>query len=58
MIPTRHDYYRRRADEHQRLAGIADAPSQRAMHTQLVEAYRGLARQSRLKQVVTLKPND
>jgi hypothetical protein len=55
MIPTNHDYYRRRAEEHQRLATDADAPDQRAMHTQLVEAYRGLARQSRLRQVIRLK---
>lgn len=55
MIPTNYDYYRRRAAEHQRLAEAADVPEQRSMHTQLVSAYLALARQSRLRQVISLK---
>lgn len=55
MIPTRHEYYRRRATEHRRLALAATAPDQRAMHDRLVDAYAGLARQYRLREVVTLK---
>jgi transcription-repair coupling factor (superfamily II helicase) len=55
MIPTRYDYYRRRLQEHRRLAQAASEPEQRAMHDRLVEVYGTLARQSRLRQVVKLK---
>ncbi len=55
MIPTRHDYYRRRAREHRRLALAATAPEDRAMHDQLVTAYNGLARRYLLREVVTLR---
>ena len=55
MIPTRHEYYRRRAREHHRLALAAAAPEQRSMHARLVEAYGELARQYRLRQVIKLK---
>jgi hypothetical protein len=55
MIPTRHDYYRRRAREHRSLALSASQPEMRAMHDRLVFAYEGLARRYLLRQVVKLK---
>ncbi|MCW2337152.1 hypothetical protein M2337_001385 [Sphingobium sp. B2D3A] len=55
MIPSRHAYYRNRANEHRRLAQVAAEPAQRLMHDRLVEAYLSLARESRLRQVVRLK---
>ncbi|BAK67851.1 hypothetical protein SLG_31760 [Sphingobium sp. SYK-6] len=55
MIPTRHDYYRRRAREHRKLALAAGQSEQRAMHDQLVRAYDALAKQYRLRQIVRLK---
>jgi hypothetical protein len=51
MIPTRHDYYRARMREHQRLARRADTAENRQMHEQLVGAYQDLARQYRLRLV-------
>lgn len=51
MIPTRHDYYRARMREHQRLARRAASDEDRRMHEQLVGAYQDLARQYRLKMV-------
>jgi hypothetical protein len=54
MIPSRHDYYRRRANEHRALADAAPPGAQRAMHDILVEAYLNLAREARLRQVVRL----
>ena len=55
MIPTRHDYYRRRASEHRGLALAARQPDQRAMHDQLMRAYDGLARRYQLREVVILR---
>jgi hypothetical protein len=55
MIPTRHDYYRRRAREHRNLALSASHPEMRAMHDQLMRAYDGLARRYLLREVVKLK---
>ena len=54
MIPTLHTYYRNRALEHRRLAACAALPDQKLHHETLVEAYKGLARQSLLRQVVRL----
>ena len=55
MIPSKYDYYRRRAQEHRRLALRSSEPDQRSMHDRLREAYMGLARQSRRRQVLSLK---
>ncbi len=55
MIPTRHDYYRRRAREHRSLALSTNQPEQRAMHDQLMRAYDGLARQYQMREVLVLK---
>lgn len=55
MIPTRHDYYRRRAREHRGLALATRQPDQRAMHDRLMRAYDGLARHYQLREVVVLK---
>lgn len=55
MIPTAHDYYRRRAREHRHLAGAAQAPEQREMHDRLVGVYQSLAREARLRQPLVLK---
>ena len=55
MIPRNYDYYRRRANEHRVLAQRARAPEQRGMHDRLRDAYMGLARQSRRREVLTLK---
>ena len=51
MIPTRHDYYRARVREHQRLARRAASAEDRLMHEQLISAYQDLARRYRLKLV-------
>ena len=56
MIPTRHDYYKRRAREHRHLAATAAYDEDREMHERLVDAYTKLARKHGLRQVVTLKP--
>lgn len=55
MIPSNYDYYRRRAQEHRILAQSASEPGKRSMHDRLRDAYMGLARQSRLRQVVSLR---
>jgi hypothetical protein len=55
MIPTRHDYYKRRAREHRALAGRAASAKDRAMHSTLVEAYLGLARQHGLRQRISVR---
>jgi hypothetical protein len=55
MIPTRHDYYRRRALEHRRLALDCEELEQRAMHGRLGDAYAVLARRYRLRQKLRLK---
>lgn len=55
MIPTRHDYYKRRAREHRQLAGSAPTDADREMHERLVEAYAGLARKYGLRQTLTIK---
>lgn len=55
MIPTRHDYYKRRAREHRRLASLSTCVEQRLAHEKLVEAYLTLARRYRLKQTVALR---
>ncbi|MBO9576895.1 MAG: hypothetical protein J7494_14285 [Sphingobium sp.] len=56
MIPTRHSYYRRRAQEHRVLARAASLPEIRAMHDRLVEAYTGLTRLHRPRRQLRLKP--
>lgn len=56
MVPTRYDYYKARIREHRRLASSAANVESRAMHEQLVAAYRELARACSLKQIVTLRP--
>jgi hypothetical protein len=55
MIPSAHDYYLRRANEHRALAERACGAGQRAMHDILVEAYRGLAHEARRRQDLPLK---
>lgn len=55
MVPTAHDYYRRRAREHRHLSNAAKVPEERDMHDRLVSVYRSLAREARLRQVVVLK---
>jgi hypothetical protein len=50
MIPSRHDYYSRRAHEHRALARRAHGAMQRAMHETLVEAYIGLANDARRRE--------
>lgn len=56
MIPTSHDYYRRRAREHRKLALNASNGELRQMHENLVTAYSRLASDSRLRQRVSLRP--
>lgn len=56
MIPSRHEYYRRRAKEHRLLARAANLPEIRAMHDRLVEAYTGLAKLHRPRKLLYLKP--
>lgn len=56
MIPTRHDYYRRRAREHRLLALRAIDDELRQMHERLVGVYTKMARDSRLRQNVSLRP--
>lgn len=56
MIPTRHDYYRRRAREHRKLALSAIDGEMRQMHEKLVTVYCRLASDSRLRQRVSLRP--
>ena len=56
MIPTRHDYYRRRAREHRQLAARAIDGELRQMHERLVGVYTQMARDSRLRQNVSLRP--
>jgi hypothetical protein len=56
MIPTKHDYYKRRAREHRRLASSAADADERMMHDRLVEAYTALARKYRLRQIIRLSP--
>lgn len=55
MIPTRHDYYKRRAREHRLLATRAQNDEDRAMHDRIAGAYTGLARQHGLRQILSLK---
>lgn len=55
MIPTRYDYYRRRAREHRNLAQDAASTEQRAMHEKLVSAYGELARKYRTRQTLSLR---
>ena len=55
MIPTRYDYYRRRAREHRDLAQGAASTEQRAMHEKLVSAYGELARKYRTRQTLSLR---
>lgn len=55
MIPSRYDYYRQRAREHRELSQSAGEAVQRTMHDRICEAYMGLARQSRRRQVLSLK---
>lgn len=55
MIPSNYDYYRRRAQEHRMLALSACEPDKRSMHDRLRDAYMGLARQSRRRQVLSLR---
>ncbi len=56
MIPTRHDYYRRRAREHRLLAARAVDGERRQMHERLVDVYTQMARDSRLRQNISLRP--
>ncbi len=56
MIPTRHDYYRRRAREHRLLATRTPDDEVRQMHERLVSVYTQMARDSRLRQTVSLRP--
>ena len=55
MIPTRYDYYRRRAREHRALAKHAASHEQRAIHEKLVSAYGELARKYRTRQALSLR---
>ena len=55
MIPTRYEYYRRRAREHRDLARGAASTEQRAMHEKLVGAYGELARKYRTRQTLSLR---
>lgn len=55
MIPSRYEYYRKRAQEHRALANSTPELERRSMHDRLCDAYMGLARQSRRRQVVSLK---
>ena len=55
MKPTRSDYYARRVREHVDLATTANDAEEKAIHWNLVSAYRQLARKHRLSQVFILK---
>ena len=55
MMPTRYDYYKRRAHEHWLLATHAQHDDGRAMHQRLANTYRELARKYRLRQVLMVK---
>lgn len=57
MIPTRHDYYRRRAREHRALAARAIDGELQQMHERLVSVYTQMARDSRLRQNIRLRPD-
>lgn len=57
MIPTRHDYYRRRAREHRDLAAKATDGERRQMHQRLMGVYAQMARDSRLRQTISLRPD-
>lgn len=54
-MPTRYDYYKRRAREHRLLATHALHDEGRAMHERLANTYRELARKYCLRQVLTVK---
>lgn len=55
MIPTKTDYYRRRAMEHRQLANKANSSKSRAEHEQIAGAYARLAKRYRLQQIFIVK---
>lgn len=54
-MPTRYDYYKRRAREHRLLATNALHDEGRAMHERLAKTYGELARKYCLRQVLRVK---
>ena len=55
MIPTRYEYYCRRAREHQSLAERSADPEQRDMHQRLIGAYGELADRYRPREKLSLR---